>query len=85
MEVPDSVGAVVGGGQPVGTSLFGPAQARGGADAERAELVEREDPVRETVQHLLDPVQFGVTLGVRGFLPRLGALEGDAAAGEQAA
>ncbi|GAA2611437.1 hypothetical protein GCM10010399_47860 [Dactylosporangium fulvum] len=57
--------AVVGGRQPVGTSLFGPARARGGPDAERAELVEREDPVREAVQDMLDAVEFGVTLGIR--------------------
>lgn len=31
----------------------------------------------------LDPVQLRVSLGGGGFLPRLGALEGDTAAGEQ--
>jgi hypothetical protein len=64
--------------------LSGPARARGGPDPERAELVERKDPVREAVQDFLDTVELGVALGVRGLLPRLGALEGDAAAGEQA-
>ncbi|WUW05715.1 hypothetical protein OG587_44530 [Streptosporangium sp. NBC_01469] len=64
---------------------FGPARARGGPDPERAELVEGEHPVREAVKDLLDPVQLRLTLGVGGFLPGLGALEGDTAAGEQAA
>ncbi|BBC29443.1 hypothetical protein SGFS_007370 [Streptomyces graminofaciens] len=79
------MGAVVGGGQPVGAFARGPARACGGADAERAELVESEDPVREAVEDFLDPVQLRLAFGVRGFLPGLGALEGDAAAGEQAA
>lgn len=79
------MGAVVGGGQPVGVTLLGPTGACGGPDPERAELVEGEDPVRETVHHFLDPVQLRLALGVRRLLPRLGALEGDAAAGEQAA
>jgi len=83
VEAPDPVGAVVRGGQPVGPALFGPARACGGPDSERAELVECEDPVREAVQHLLDPVEFGVALGVRELLPGLGSLEGDTAAGEQ--
>lgn len=85
MEVSDSVGAVVGGGQPVGTSLFGPARPCCGPDPERAELVEGEDPVREAVQDVLDAVEFGVAARVGGLLPGLGALEGDTAAGEQAA
>lgn len=85
MEVPNSVGAVVRGRQPDGPGLFGPARPAGGADAERAELVEREDPVREAIQDLLDPVQLCLAVGVRGLLPRLGALEGDAAAGEHTA
>jgi hypothetical protein len=37
------------------------------------------------LQDVLDAVEFGVVLGVGGLLPRLGALEGDAASGEQAA
>jgi hypothetical protein len=85
VEVPDAVGAVIGRGQPVGTPLSGPARARGGSDAEQAELIEGEDPVREAVQDVLDAVELGVAVGVRRFLPRLGALEGDAVAGEQAA
>ena len=56
----------------------------GGPDAERSELVERECPVREVMQHVLDAVELGVPVGVRRLLPRLGALEGDTAAGEQA-
>jgi hypothetical protein len=52
---------------------------------ERAELVERECPVGEAVQDVLDPVESGVVVGVGGLLPGLGALEGDAASGEQAA
>ena len=84
MEVAHPVGAVVGGRQSVGVPLPRPAGACGGTDRERAELVEGEDPVGEAVQHFLDPVEFRVALGVRGLLPRLGALEGDAAAGEQA-
>jgi len=70
---------------PLRSILFGPAGPGGGPDAERAELVECEDPVRETVQDLLYPVQLRIAVGVRRLLPRLGALEGDAAAGEQAA
>jgi hypothetical protein len=69
---------------PLGPTLFGPARPGGGPDAERAELVEREHAVREVLQYVLDPVELGVALGVGGFLPGLGALEGDAAAGEEA-
>jgi hypothetical protein len=83
VEVPDAVGAVVGGRHSVGLGLLGPAVAAGGPDAERAELVEREDTVREAVKDVFDPVKLGVTLGVRRFLPGLGALEGDTAAQEQ--
>jgi hypothetical protein len=63
----------------------GPARACGGADAERAELVEGKDPAREAVEDFLDPVQLHLAFGVRGFLPGLGALKGDAPACEQAA
>ncbi len=70
---------------PLGVTGLGPARTADGADAERTELVERKDPVREAVQDLLDPVQLCLAVGVRGLLPRLGALEGDAAAGEQTA
>ncbi|GGR64898.1 hypothetical protein GCM10010251_96770 [Streptomyces aurantiogriseus] len=84
MEVPDAVGAVVGRGMAFGVAGAGPAGSGGGADAERAELVERKHPVREVLQHVLHPVELGVALGVGGFLPGLGALEGDTAAGEQA-
>ncbi|GAA1625879.1 hypothetical protein GCM10009679_33670 [Saccharothrix algeriensis] len=69
---------------PLRVSLRGPARTGGGSDPERPELVERVDPFRETVQDLLDPVELRVAVGVRGLLPGLGALEGDAAAGEQA-
>ncbi|KUL40111.1 hypothetical protein ADL12_14170 [Streptomyces regalis] len=69
---------------PFGPALLGPACAGSGPDAERPEPVEREDAVGEAVQNLLDAVELGVALGVRRLLPGLGALEGDAAAGEQA-
>jgi hypothetical protein len=72
------VGALVGGQvavvnvrQPVGTPLSGPARARGGPDPERAEFVERKDPVQEAAKDLLDAVELGVALGVRGLLPVL--------------
>ena len=84
MEVTDAMGAVVGRGVPLGVSLLGPARPGGGADAERSELVERENAVGESLQHVLDAVELGVSLGVGRLLPGLGALEGDAAAGEQA-
>nr|CAB45029.1 hypothetical protein [Amycolatopsis orientalis] len=54
-----------------------------GPDAQRPELVEGERAIRETLDHLLDPVELGVPVRVGGFLPGLGALEGDAAASEQ--
>jgi hypothetical protein len=76
---------MVGGRHPVGTFPFGPARACGGTDPERVELVEGEYPVREAVKDLLDPVQLRLSVGVGGFPPGLGALEGDTAAGEQAA
>jgi hypothetical protein len=47
-------------------------------------LVERENAVGESLQHVLDAVELGVSLGAGRLLPGLGALEGDAAAGEQA-
>jgi len=56
-----------------------------GPDPEGTELVEGEDPVREAFQHLLDAVELGVAFGVGGLLPGFGALEGDAAAQQQAA
>lgn len=62
----------------------GPARTAGGPDSQRPELVEREDPVGEPVQDVLDPVELGVAVGVRRLLPCLRALEGDAAPGEQA-
>jgi len=68
----------------LGVTGGSPAGSGDGADAERPELVEREHAVREAFQHLLDAVQLGVTLGVGRLLPGFGALEGDAAAGEQA-
>lgn len=85
MEVGHTVGAAVGGRQAVGPALFRPAGARGGPNSQRSELVEGKDPVREVLQDVLDPVEFGVTLRVGGPLPGLGALEGDTAAAEQAA
>lgn len=71
MEVGDAVGAVVGGWQAVGLALFGPTGTGGGPDPERPELVEGEDPVREAFEHLLDTVELGVTLGIRGLLAGL--------------
>jgi hypothetical protein len=68
---------------PFGMSGPRPARPGGGPDAEGAELVEREHPVQEPFQDVLDTVQLGVTLGVRRFLPGLGVLEGDAVAGQQ--
>jgi vancomycin aglycone glucosyltransferase len=44
--------------------LLGPARPGGGPDAERSELVEREHPVGEPLQDLLDSVELGVALGV---------------------
>jgi hypothetical protein len=83
VEVGDAVGAVVGRRQPVGPALFGPAGACGGTYAQRAELLEGERAVREVLQDVFDPVEFGVALGVGGLFPRLGALESDPAAGQQ--
>jgi hypothetical protein len=62
-----------------------PARACGGTDSERPELVEGEDPVGQAVKDLLDPVQLHLAVRAGGFLPGPGALEGDTAAGEQAA
>lgn len=84
MEVPHPVCAVVGRGMALRATGGSPAGSGGGADAERPELVEREHAVREGFQHLLDVLQLGVTLRVGRLLPGLGALERDAAAGEQA-
>jgi hypothetical protein len=49
---------------PLGPALSGPTRLSGGPDPERPELVEREHPVRETLQHLFDPVQLGLALRV---------------------
>jgi hypothetical protein len=84
MEVGHTVRAAVGRRQTVGLALLRPAGARSGTDPQGPELVEGEDPVREVLQHLLDAVELGVTLEVGRLLPGLGALEGDAAAQEQA-
>ncbi|SNS03985.1 hypothetical protein SAMN05216276_100323 [Streptosporangium subroseum] len=70
---------------PLGVAGSGPARPFNGADTERAELVEGEDPIREAVQDLLDPIQLGVAIRIWRLLLGLGALKGDAAAGEQAA
>jgi hypothetical protein len=64
--------------------VFSAARAGGGPDAERPELVEREDAVGEALQDLLDAVEFDVAVGIGRLLPRLGALEGDPATNEQA-
>ncbi|WP_455680039.1 hypothetical protein [Streptomyces celluloflavus] len=69
------MGARAGRRESVRPALFGPEVAGSGADAERAELVACERAA----------VELGVVFGVGGFLPVLGALEGDAASGEQAA
>lgn len=60
------MGAVVGRRDPIGAALLGPAGSAGGADAQRAELVEGEYAVGEVVQDVLDPVELGVALGVGG-------------------
>jgi hypothetical protein len=65
VEVADAVGAVVGPGVPLGATGKGPARAAGGTDAERPELVERENTVSEVVQDVLDAVELGIALGVR--------------------
>ncbi len=77
--------AMEGGRQAVGMTRGRPTGARGGADAQRAELVEREDPLRYVFQQVLDAVELGVVVRVGGLLPGAGALEGDAAPGQQAA
>ena len=46
-----------------------------GADRQRPELVEGETPPRESPKDLLDAAQLGVSLGVVGLLPSLGALK----------
>ena len=53
-----------------------------GADRQRPELVERETPVEEPGGDLFDAVQFGLVVGVGGFLPGPGALEGDVMGGQ---
>ena len=65
MEVPDAAGAVVGRRVPFGATSNGPGRSGGGTDAERAELVERENAVLEAVKNVLDAVELGVALGVR--------------------
>ena len=47
------------------------------SDRQRPELVERETTIRSGVRDLFDPVEFGVTVRVVRFLPRLGPLERD--------
>ncbi|GGS89828.1 hypothetical protein GCM10010206_60690 [Streptomyces cinerochromogenes] len=54
------MGALVGDGQPVGALARGPARACGGVGAERADLVEGEDPVREAVEDFLDLVRLRI-------------------------
>src|SRR5664280_2737911 len=69
VEVADPVGAVIRRGQPVGMLAAGPAVAVTRADRQWPELIERETPVKPLVQDLVDPVQLGVLVGIRGFLP----------------
>lgn len=54
-------------------------------DSQRAEFIQGGHPVGEVLQHVFDPVQFGFALRVGLLHPRLVALAGDAASGEQAA
>ena len=61
-------------GGRTGLSPGGPADR---ADLQRAELIERETPVRAGVEDLIDAVEFGVTVRIVGFLPRLGPLKRD--------
>ncbi len=77
------MGAAVGGRQPVRPALLGPSGPVGRADAQRAELIEGEGPLRALGEGVLDAVQLGVDVGVRGVLPGLGALEGDLMPGQQ--
>ena len=72
MEVADAVGAVVDRWVSLGMPLLGPARPGGGPDAERAELVEREHPVREAFQGLLNAVELCVTVTctIGTFVPR---------------
>ena len=48
-----------------------------GPDAQRPELVEREDTIGKPGHHFLDPVQLGVLGRVARLLPGPGALKGD--------
>ncbi|MGW5445286.1 hypothetical protein [Streptomyces asiaticus] len=66
----------------------GSGRAGGGADAERAEIVEREDPVREAAQDVFDAVEPGVAHPARhrdtrdqaaaNYVPTEGALDASA-------
>jgi hypothetical protein len=85
VELPHPAGLVVVRPQPLRPLLGSPAAAADRVDGQRTELVERETTVRVVLQHPLDAVQLGVTLGVVGLLPGLGALEGDALAIEDLA
>nr|WP_157741417.1 hypothetical protein [Jiangella sp. DSM 45060] len=78
------MGVVIGRGHPIGLAFPGPARTAGWAETERAEFVEREGPVREVLQDVLDAVELGIPFGVGGLLPGLRALKRDPAAGEQA-
>ena len=77
VEVADAVRAVIRRGQPHRCGLPGPARSVTGPDRERPELVEREAAHREVTGHVVDPVEFGVLVGVGGFLPGPRALEAD--------
>lgn len=70
-------------GQPV--RVPGRRSGRAGlrTDRQRAELVEREHPVREVVHDLLDTGELGLFGGVVGLLPRLRPLEGEVAFAQQ--
>ena len=65
------------------TALGCPGRPTDRADRQRPELVERERPIREFVDDVLDPVQLGVPIGVVGLLPRLGPLERDVVGNEE--
>jgi hypothetical protein len=69
VDVDDAVGAAVGSRQTIGPTLLRSAGTCGGPDSQGPELVEGEDSVRETFQHMLDPVELGVALRVGRFLP----------------
>jgi hypothetical protein len=80
VELPYSVQLVIVRREPVGVPGGCPASTAVGADGQRPELVEREHALRHVAADVLDAGEFGVAVGVGGFLPGLGPLEGDAVA-----